>query len=53
MFQLVTGTSSLWHYMFSSVVLISIQGGWGPCVYAVSCVGASSIVHVLVIQLPA
>jgi hypothetical protein len=41
--RLVVETCSLWHYMLRSVVRISVQGGSGHCVYAVSCIGASSI----------
>jgi hypothetical protein len=35
-------TSSLWPYMFWSVVPISIQGASGPRVYAVSRIGDTS-----------
>jgi hypothetical protein len=31
----------MWRYMFRSLVRFSAQGGSGPCVYAVSCIGAS------------
>jgi hypothetical protein len=34
-FRLVVETSSLWHYMFWSLVRISIQGGLGPLVCSV------------------
>ena len=45
---LLVETSSLWRYVFWSLVRISIQGGSGHCVYAVSCIGASRILRNLV-----
>ena len=41
--QLVVETSSLWHYMFRSVVRISVESGSGPSASAVSCIGTSTI----------
>jgi hypothetical protein len=41
--QLAVETSSLWRYVFRSVVRNSIQTGSSPCVYVVSCNGASKL----------
>ena len=47
LFRLAVETSSLWLYMFRSVVRISVQGGSGHCVYVVLYIGASSILRSL------
>jgi hypothetical protein len=39
--QLVVETSSLWHYVFRSLVPISVHSGSGPCTYAMSCIRTS------------
>jgi hypothetical protein len=46
--RLVVGTVSLWHCVLRSVVRISVQSGSGPCVYAVSYIGAGRLLNILI-----
>jgi len=40
---LMVETYTLWHYIFTYLVRISIHNGSGTCAYIASCIGASRI----------
>jgi hypothetical protein len=44
---LVVETSRVQQYMFGSLVCVSVQGGLGPCVYGVLCIGASWLQYMM------